>query len=105
MRARGNPAPNAVVSATVDYAPDPYGWSMVGALQRRIAGTLNGARYVGPRTGTWHGWTQQLQSFRGRAAAGTARPMVPKSSTMQDQAGGQSVAAAIFLDRAGRGQS
>jgi hypothetical protein len=97
----GNPAPNAVVVPVVDYGPDPWGWSMVGALQRRIAGTLNGARYVGPRAGAWHGWTQPLQQFRGHAGLGAARVFAPKSSTMQDQNTTQSLAAAIFLDRAG----
>lgn len=92
-----NPAKNAAVVPVTVYGPDPNGWSMVGALQRRIADTLNGARYVGPRTGSWHGWTQQLQSFRGHAGQGAARIYAPKSSTMQDQNSGQSLAAAIFL--------
>lgn len=96
-------APNAVVRPVVDYAPDPHGWSMVAALQGAIARTLNGARVVAPRTATWHGWTQQLQQFRGHAGLGAARIYAPKSSTMQDQNTTQSLAAAIFLDRAGRG--
>jgi hypothetical protein len=96
-----NPAPNAVVVPVVEYGPDPWGWSMVGALQRAVSRTLNGAAYVGPRTGQWRGWTQPLQQFRGHAGLGAARVFAPKSSTMQDQNATQSLAAAIFLDRAG----
>lgn len=104
MSVGSNPAPNAQVHAVTDYAPDPYGWGMVAALQRGIGNTLNGARKVMPRSATWHGWTQQVQTFRGAAATGSARVFAPRSSTMQDQSAGQSVAAAIFLDRSGRGQ-
>lgn len=100
---RGNPAPNAVVVPVVDYAPDPHGWGMVAALQGAIARTLNGARPVMPASGSWHGWTAPLQQFRGHAGQGAARVYAPKSSAMQDQQTGQSVASAIFLDRASRG--
>lgn len=99
-----NPAPNAVTRTVVDYAPDPRGWSMVNALQGAIARTLTGARPVMPRAAVWHGWTQPVQQFRGHAGAGAARIYAPKSSTMQDQNSGQSLASAIFLDRASRGQ-
>jgi hypothetical protein len=98
-----NPAPNAVVRPVTDYAPDPHGWGMVNGLQRRIAATLNGARYIGPRTGTWRGWTQPVQAFRGHAGLGAARIYAPKSSTMQEQNTGQTVASAIWTDRASRG--
>lgn len=98
----GNPAPNAVTHPVTDYAPDPRGWGMVAALQRRIAGTLNGAAYVGPRHAQWLGWTAPVQQFRGHAGLGAAKIYAPKSSTMQDQNTTQSLAAAIFLDREGR---
>ena len=101
---RRNPAPNAVTRAVTDYAPDPNGFGMVANLQGAIARTLHGAAFVGPRHGTWQGWTQPLQQFRGTAGLGAARIYAPKSSTMQDQNSGQSLTAAIFLDRAGRGQ-
>jgi hypothetical protein len=100
---RANPAPNAVVRPVVDYAPDPYGWTMVGALQGAIARTLNGAQVVIGRTGTWHGWTQPLQQFRGHAGLGAARIYAPRSSTMQEQSSGTTVAAQIWTDRASRG--
>lgn len=101
----GNPAPNAVLRPVVDYAPDPNGWAFANGLQRRISATLNGARKVVPRSGTWHGWTQDVQNFRGRAgsAVGSARPIAPRSSTMQDQTTGQTVASQIWSDRARRG--
>jgi hypothetical protein len=97
-----DPAPNAAPHTVTDYAPDPHGWSMVAALQRAIGGTLNGALYVGPRHAQWRGWTQQVQQFRGHQGLGAAKIYAPKSSTMQDQNTTQSLAAAIFLDRAGR---
>jgi hypothetical protein len=99
-----NPSPNAVVHAVVDYAPDPHGWSMVTALQGAIARTLNGARVVSPRSAQWRGDTQQVQQFRGHAGLGAAKIYAPKSSTMNQQNTGQTLASAIFLDRATRGQ-
>lgn len=100
-----DPAPNAVTSTVTDYAPDPNGWAMVAGLQRKIAGTLNGARKVMPASATWHGWTEGVQKFHGHAGLGAGRVFAPRSSTMQDQNTGQSLVSAIFLDRAGRGVS
>lgn len=93
---------NAVVTPVVEYAPDPHGAALFGVLAGAVSGALNHARAV-VTPDSWHGWTRSLQSMRGAAALGNARPYAQTSSELNRESSTVDAgSAAIFRSRMGR---
>ena len=99
---------NARTTTIVEYETDPRGWRMFHALagvaQRATSG-LQGIAAL-PAGPAFHGYAQAPQKFAGIAPLGLARPVVPTTSTLQQErsAGALDDAALrIFAERLRRG--
>lgn len=105
MSTRGG-AINETPRALVDYAPDPHGAWLFGALTRRINATLNHANPVAERSPTYYGVVaRQLQRFAGAAGLGAAAIYAPRAGQMnQQRTTTDDSTAAIFASRAARGR-
>jgi hypothetical protein len=86
-RSPSGPAVNAQLAPVVQYAPDPNGWAMVTALTRVAGRAINGTESapVVVRTNTFNGTMPSPQHMIGLAPLGLARPVVPRSSTMDKE--------------------
>lgn len=104
IRRRRNAAINAVPRPITDYAADPHGGALFGALSSVAANSLNGARAVvaGPM---WNGWTRRVQPATvGAAGLGNGRPVQSASSELNRESSTTDAnAAAIFRSRVMRG--
>lgn len=82
---------NETVKAVVSYDVDPYGAGLVGALNARVAGVLNGARAViDTHSPAFTGWAQAPQNFRGANGLGAVKAIREQSSELSKSNGTQS---------------
>lgn len=93
-------APNARVTTSVVYDPDPRGAATFGALVRSVVAGLRSDTFTGPNN--WHGNAVSPQRYAGAAGLAAAvhsgTVIAPRSSTIdQEREANPSIAAAMRL--------
>jgi hypothetical protein len=103
-------AVNSEIIPTVEYGPDPHGWSMftslAGIVQRGVAGR-NGGRVLNSQA-AFNGYGQSVQKFSGMAPLGHGIPLTRMTATLADARAASPLddtALRIFAQRLTRGKA